>query len=154
MEERSLFRCIEAYRVLARTRRPEVVGVTADGDHQRVVRDHAPRDQLDAIIVERGGDQHHAPLAVEAVHASQLEAEVMPARLREVIQIVLVEVHAAGGDLVQQRFPQMSARTVDERDLRAALASELVAQTRRELEATGAATDDYDLMHVFGTGLH
>ncbi len=57
-------------------------------------------------------------------------------------------VHAAGRDLVQQRLPDVRARTVDQGDLGLALFAELVAELRRKLESTGAAADDDDLVQL------
>ncbi len=37
-------------------------------------------------------------------------------RLRHVVELVLVHVHAAGRDLVQQWLPQMPAAAVHQRD--------------------------------------
>jgi hypothetical protein len=39
----------------------------------------------------------------------------MPARLREVIKLMLIGVHAACGHFVQERFPQVRALSLDER---------------------------------------
>ena len=126
MEALGVLRRVEADRVLARARRAEIVGAAADGDDERVVGDLAARDQLLAVeLVVRRRELHDLARAVEAVHAPELELEVVPARLREVVEVVLVEVHAAGGDFVQQRLPQVRARAVDERHARAALAAEL-----------------------------
>ncbi len=71
---------------------------------------------------------------------------MMPARLREIVEIVLVEIHAARRNFVQQRLPQMRAGAVDERHARATLAAQPVAEPRGELETAGAAADDHDAM--------
>ena len=39
--------------------------------------------------------------AVETVHLTQLKTEIMPARLRQIIELVLIGIHAARRDLVQ-----------------------------------------------------
>ena len=81
---------------------------------------------------------------IQAVHAPETELEVMPARLIQIVQLVVVQVHAAGRDLMQQRLPQMRARLVHQRDQRLAPLAQLVAQAGGELEAAGAAADDDD----------
>jgi len=43
----------------------------------------------------------------------------------EIVQAVGLDRQRAGGDLVQQRLPQMGARAIDERDACAAAAAEL-----------------------------
>ncbi len=73
---------------------------------------------------------------------------MVPARLREVIELVLVGIHAAGGDFVQERLPQVRARAVDERDHRALPAPERVAEPGCELEPAGAAADDHYVVHT------
>ena len=88
------------------------------------------------------------PVAVEADQLAEPEAEMVPVRLREVVELVLVEIHAARGDLVQQRLPQVGARAVDERHLAPAAAAERVAEPRRELQAAGAAADDDDAVEL------
>ena len=148
MEQLRLVRPVEADRVLARAGRAEIVAVAADRDDERVVRDLAARNQLPPVLVPGRRDQDDPPRAIEAVHLAQLEAEMVPARLREVVERMLVEVHGAGGELVQQRLPQVRARAVDERHERLPAAAERVAQARRELDAARAAADDDDLVQT------
>jgi hypothetical protein len=101
-----LFGRVEADRMLARARCAEIIGAAADRDDERVVVNLAARNQLFTVeLVVRRADFHGTPRAVQTVHRAQLKFEVVPARLREVIEIVLVQVHAAGGDFVQQRLP-------------------------------------------------
>ena len=68
--------------------------------------------------------------------------------LGEVVELVAVGVHAAGGNLVQQRLPHVRARALDERDLGLVLAAELVAELGDELEPAGAAADDEDAVQA------
>ncbi|MNC92347.1 hypothetical protein D3C83_87540 [compost metagenome] len=70
---------------------------------------------------------------------------MVPARLREVRQCMVVEVHAAGRELVQQRLPQVGARAVHQRDAGAPPAAEPVAQPRRQFQAPGPTPHDHDL---------
>ena len=66
----------------------------------------------------------------------------MPARLKQVIQLVVVQVHAAGGHLVQQRLPQVRAGLVHQRDQRLLAAAQRVSQARGELQTARAAAHD------------
>ncbi len=144
MEEVRLPRVVDGERVLANARRVEVVGLAADRDRERVVGDRARRQDLGALVVAHRGDLHLALRAVEALERAEREGEAVPARLREVVELVGVHVHAARGDLVQQRLPEVRARAVDEGHVGAALAAEAVAQARGELQAAGAAAHHDD----------
>src|SRR5690606_8644632 len=101
---------------------------------------------LVAVGIEEGRELHLPGGAVEADQLADAEAEVVPVRLREVADLVLAHVHAAGGDLVQLGFPDMGAGAVDQGDLCLAAASERVAESSGELEPAGAAADDDDAM--------
>jgi hypothetical protein len=61
---------------------------------------------------------------------------------------VPVHIHAARGDLVQQRLPDVGARLIDERHIRKAVAGEPVSEARGEFEAARATADDYDAMRT------
>ena len=71
---------------------------------------------------------------------------MVPVGLGQIVERMVVEVHAAGGDLVQQRLPQMGARLLDQRDLGLAAPAQLVAQPSHQLEPAGAATHHDDAM--------
>jgi len=138
---------VERERVLGHARHPERVGKTADRQDQRLVPQRSRRDHLHAALVADRADPDLAPRAVEPLERALREREVMPARLREVVELVLVDVHAARRHLVQQRLPDVRAAAVDERDRGAPHAPEAAAESRRELESAGTAADDDDLMH-------
>ena len=87
---------------------------------------------------------HLAACAVEPDHLADAVAEAMPVRLRQVVDLVIGHVHAAGGDLVQQGLPDVRAFAVDQRDVRPCRVAQPVAQPRRELEPARAAADDDD----------
>jgi hypothetical protein len=59
---------------------------------------------------------------------------------------MVIEVHAARGDFVQQRLPQVRACAIDKRHASAAPTAERIAEPRREFEAAGATADDDDAM--------
>ena len=134
--------------VLTHARRAEVVGLAADGDHERVVGEGARRRHLAALVVGEARHVHEALPAIQADHLADAIAEVVPVRLRQIVQLVRAQVHAAGGDLVQQRLPQMGAALVDEGDVRALALAELVAQARGQLQSASAAADDDDAVQA------
>jgi hypothetical protein len=89
-------------------------------------------------------------LALEPLERAQHEGEPVPARLREVVELVGMDVHAARRDLVQQRLPQVRAAAVDERHVRFRPASVAIAQLRGELEAARAAAHHHDAVYRHG----
>ena len=105
VKSRGLLRGLQANGVIGNARRAEIVGETADGEHQRVVGITARWRHLRAILLDHRPDQHLAPGAVEPDHLSGAIAKVMPVRLRQIVELMMAEIHAAGRDLVQQRLP-------------------------------------------------
>ena len=101
-----------------------------------------------ALLVELGGEVHHAAGAVEADHLAQAKPEAVPIGLGEIVELVAGHVHAAGGDFVEQRLPQMGARLLDQGDVGAAGPAERIAEARDQLEPAGAAADHDDAMQV------
>ena len=124
----------------------EVVGGAADGDHQGVVIERASRYELVALLVERCGEIYALVFAVQTIHAAHLEFEVVPLRLGDVVQLVLGGVERAGGDFVQQGFPDVGEVGVDQGDLGLAAFTQGAAETGGELQPAGAAADDHDAM--------
>ena len=110
----------------------------------------ARRQDLPAVVVD---DRAHLKLAARAVQAldrTLAKAEAMPVRDREVIDVVRGRIHAAGGDLVQQRLPHVGFGAIDQRHRRLAASGELVAQRGRQRQAAGAAADDDDAVRPAG----
>ena len=99
-----------------------------------------------AILVDERRDLDLVRLPVEARHLADQVAERVPVRVRQVVGLEDVEVHASCSDLVQVRLPEMRARPLDQRDLRPATTSQRVAEAGRELEAACASADDHDPM--------
>ena len=80
----------------------EIVAAAADRQHQDVVGDGAlGRDQA-ALLVMGGAEENVPGLAVEPDQLADAVVEMVPVRLGEVVQRMVVQVHAAGGDLVQR----------------------------------------------------
>ena len=122
----------------------EIVAAAADRQHQDVVGDGAlGRDQA-ALLVMGGAEENVPGLAVEPDQLADAVVEMVPVRLGEIVQGMVVQVHAAGGDLVEERLPQMGAGPVDQRDVGLAPPAQLVAQLRDQLQAAGAAAHDHD----------
>src|SRR5208283_5786257 len=77
-------------------------------------------------------------------HLAKVVAKVVPVALREIVQLMLGRIHAAGRHHVQKRLPQMRAAPLDQRNLGEAPLAERVAEMGGELEARGAAADDHN----------
>ncbi len=144
------FHGVERDRVFLRTRRAEIIGVAADGDDQRVIGDRLRGRDQNALVIMGRGHLNFALGAIQSAHRAEAKAEMMPVRLGDQIGLVLRQVHAAGGNFVQQRFPQMRARALDQGHLRRAALAQRVAQARHQLEPAGAGADHNDTMRCIG----
>ena len=71
-------------------------------------------------------------------------------RLREIVELMLAQVHAPGRNRMQQRLPQMGARTFNEGDARAGTPSHAVAEPGDELNPRGAAPDHHNAVQRLG----
>ena len=69
---------------------------------------------------------------------------MVPVGVREVVEAVVLGVERAGGDLVQQRLPDVDAVALDQRRLDDGRGGEASPRRRHELEAAGAAADHDD----------
>ena len=157
---------VEALRLLGRLQRDgmlghawgaEVVGLAADSDDQGVVGPAvARRDELPVLIQHRA-DEDQATLPVQADHGPCAVAESVPVRLGQVVRGVIVDVDAAGGNLVQVRLPEVRARLLDQRHVGAAALAQPVAQPRHKLQPARAAAHHDDavgaLLHIAGVDL-
>jgi hypothetical protein len=83
------------------TRRTEVIRDAADVNDQRVVTERPRQRDLPSFVVVRGGDPHFLLCAIEPYHLAKAITEVMPVRLREVIELVPARIHAARRNGVQ-----------------------------------------------------
>ncbi|MCY1508031.1 hypothetical protein D9M68_423290 [compost metagenome] len=146
MEAFGLLAGVEEDAVLGGALGAEVVGGAADGDHQAVVLQRTRRHQLDAVLVQRRGQFDAPGGAIQPGEAAELELEVVPFRLGDIVQLILRGVERAGGDFVQQGFPDVREVGVDQGDAGLALSTQGAAETGRELQPAGAAADNYDAM--------
>ena len=138
--------------MLLDARSAEVARNAADGDDERVIAEAAIwRDFAFVLIVGRG--QVNALVgAIDADHLAIAISESVPMPLCLKGQFVASGIHAAGGDFVQQRLPDVRTCMVDKGDLGSAFAPELVAELRREFEPAGAAADDDDAVQLRSSG--
>jgi hypothetical protein len=148
-----LARGVQRDGVLSRTRRAEIVGVAAHGHDEGVVGQAALGQNLGSGFgIDQGRQQDGLARAIQPLHAAELEIEVVPARLREVVEFMIVLIHAPGSHLVQQGLPEVGARPVDQRDAGLALAPEAIAQAGGEFQTAGTAADHDDAMQAARAG--
>ena len=146
VESAGLLRGLERHGVFRRARGSEIIGDAADGDHQRVVSNGRFRADFASLVVLRGGEVDGFRDPVEAGHFPVAVPEMAPVSLRDVIQFVLGATQAACGYGMQQRFPDVGAAAIDQRDPRALTPAEPLAELGRQLQSGGAAADNDNVM--------
>lgn len=134
----------ELDRVIHDTRRAKVVVLAADGDDKDVIVEAALRRHLATFGIEMRRHLHLALLPVDPDHLADPVAKAVPVGLREIVDLVGGDIHAAGRDLVQLRLPDMGAVALDQRNVELSLAAVFVAEPGRELQSARAAADDHD----------
>ena len=127
----------------------EVIGEAANSEDERVVAELALWSDLPPLVVVGGRHTHHAPPAVDADEAAEAKREAVPVRLRQVVDLVRAQVHAARSDLVQQRLPEVRAALVDQRDMGLLAPAQSVAEPGDQLQPAGASADNDDAMRLF-----
>ena len=148
MELARLLRRVEHDAVFLHAGHAEVVADRADRDDQRVIAEAAARDDLDPVLVKGRRDADFLALPVQSVHAAETEREMVPVSLRQIFQAFGIRIEATRRDFVEQRLPQMRRRGIDQRDIRALLVSQLVAQTGRQFQSSCSTAHDDDFMHL------
>lgn len=131
----------------------ERVGYAADREHERVVAKNTAGDHFSAALVESRCYRDLMAPPVERFERPEAEMEVVPARLRQIVELVRMDVYAARRHLVQQGLPHVGAIAVDEGNGRTALTDQTLPEAGCELEPTRAAANHDDVMrvtHVFG----
>src|SRR5262249_60736048 len=103
--------------MLSHARRAEIVALAANGDDKRIVMKSPPWRHFMAFLVAVGSQLNFASLPVQPDHLADAVVEVVPMRLREIVDLVHSKIHGSGRDLMQERLPQMGARFVDQRDV-------------------------------------
>ena len=137
---------VEEHAVLLHPRHAEIVADAAEGQHQHVVVDAPLRHRAVAVNARDGGQHQLVRRPIQPVHLALHEAEAMLAGMAEIEDRVLGRDQRAGGDLMQQRLPDMGEVDVDQDDLGQPGPTQAVAELRCQHEATSAATDDDDLL--------
>jgi len=61
---------------------------------------------------------------------------------------MLIRIHAASGDFVQQWFPDMRTRTVYQGDCRFALAAKTISETGCQFQASCTTSNYNDVMQI------
>ena len=102
------------------------------------------RDELGAVVVEQRREDHFARLAVDSFEGAVEEAIAPAMAVAAIADFVEVGVERPGGDLVQQRLPDVGAVALDQDDV-VPLATVARAELADEFEPAGAAADNYDL---------
>ena len=118
---------------LIHTRGAEGVGLAAHGHHQGVVMKAARLRHNHPLFIMIGCHVNDAGAAINGHHLTNAITEMMPVGLRQVVQLMHIQIHAACGQLMQVRFPKVCAGFFYQGDLRATLFAQGVAQTRDEL---------------------
>src|ERR1700688_1950569 len=89
---------------------------------------------------------HEPPRAIEADHLAETKPEAVPISLGQIVELVPANIHATGRYFVEERLPQMRARSFDKSYIRQAMPAQPVAEARDELDPARATTDDDDAM--------
>src|SRR5215831_1183094 len=146
MESFGLLRAVQQDRMLANTRSAEVVTKAADRDDQRVVGEETPRHHFAPLVVEIRGEHDLALVAVEPDQFPDPIVEVVPMGLSPEFRLLHLKFHASRSDVMQQRFPEVGPRLVDQRHIRDAAPTERVAKACDQFQASSPATYDDDAM--------
>ena len=146
---------VKAFRLLGRVEKDavfrraggaEVVGHAAYGHDQRVIGQLARGRGFAAVFVEQGLKLDGLGLAVQTAHPADLELEMLPLGLGNVVELVFRLVQRARGDFVQQRLPHVREVAVHQDDLGLPAFAQALAEPRGQLQSAGAAADDHDAM--------
>ena len=146
MKPHRLIRRVQRDGMLLHTWGTEVVAPAADRQHQCVKAKGACRGDLATLIVEASREVDLLLLAVQIDHLADAIAEMMAMRLRQIIDGMVTDIHAAGRYLMQKRFPDMRPRALDQRHLGFPVAAKPVAQLGHKLQPCRTATNNHNLM--------
>ena len=65
------------------------------------------------VLIMIGRHMYHARHAINAHHLADAVTEMVPVGLCQVVQLMHIQVHAARGQLMQVRLPEMGAGFFD-----------------------------------------
>jgi hypothetical protein len=125
---------------------PGVIRNTADRDDERVVAQHARWNDRLAVLVEARRDIDLPHRAVEADHRSNPIAVKALAGVSDQFEGVLFTIQRPGCDFVQQRFPNVNTRMIEQRDRCFVAATQRGAKKRRQTKSGRAAADNENAM--------
>src|SRR5690242_12401120 len=130
--------------VVRDARRAKVIVLAANGDDENVIVESPLRRDFTTFAVEIRRHLHLAAVPIDPDHVADAVAKAVPVGLREIVDLVRRDIHAAGGDLVKLRLPYVRAVALDQGDVELPLASVFVTQPGREFQSPGSAADDHD----------
>lgn len=85
----------------------EIIGRAANGDDQAVIGERSSRHDLLAILIQHRCQADFFCDAIQPFHLTLDEAEMMLLRMAEIVDAVTIRGERAGGDLMQERLPDM-----------------------------------------------
>jgi hypothetical protein len=89
-----------------------------------------------------------AAFAVEPNHFAKAKPEIVPVGMREIVDLMLGGIHAAGRDFMKQRLPEMGPGTLDKRNASLALGRQTVAKARYEFKSPGSSAHDDNMVQI------
>src|SRR6266496_479953 len=123
----------ELDRMVYNARRAKVVVLASDGNDDNIIVKGPFRRDFATFSVEVRRHLHLTTAPIDPDHLPDPVAETMPVGLREIVDLVSGDIHAAGGNLVKLRLPDMRAISLDQRNVELPLAAVFVAQAGRKL---------------------
>src|SRR4051794_2017622 len=117
VEPDGLLRGIERDREVLSPERAKVVAGAAHGDDERVVRDRARGRDFVALRIDARSEMDLVTCPVETDHFSNAVAKVVLGGLGQVVGGLTPDIQATGRDFVEERLPDVRARTLDKGDL-------------------------------------
>ena len=134
--------------MLSDARRTKIVGHAAHCDHEGIVGKGALRRNLLTIVVKRRRKMNFAIFPVNAYHFPEAKSEVVPVSVHKIVYLMLSYVHAARGNFMKQRLPQMRAGTLDQRNRCLASSSKAVAEAGRQFESPRSAPYNDNMVEI------
>ena len=97
-------------------RRAEIVRHAADRDDERIVAEHARRNDRLPFLVDARRDMDLSLRPIESDHRADAVAVVPVARVRDEFEGIRLAVERSRRDFVQQRLPDVDARSFEQGD--------------------------------------
>ena len=132
--------------MLGDTRGAEIVRHAADRNDQRIVAEHARRNDLPAVLIDARRDVDLPPRAIEADHLPDAVTVVGIAGVGDQLERIGFAVERTGRHLMQKRLPHVDARPVEEGDRYLVASAERATEGRGKIEAGSPGADDEHAM--------